>query len=205
MEVVSILLLLGFSIVMLAFILKSIEVKPEDHRDLRQPYPANNQREVPNKCESSSKELHKFNVKYVIDGDTVIVSSFWSEIRIRLYAIDCPEDGQPWGDVATAGLIKMIGGREVLLETYGVDKHGRTLATIFMWQNSKLINVNERMVMLGHAWYMRKFCHELSVERQAQLERLEKWARFKRVGLWKTNDPIPPWLWRKPEFNRFRQ
>ena len=42
-------------------------------------------------------------VEHVIDGDTVIVSTDTSEVRIRLDSIDCPEDGQEWGDIATRG------------------------------------------------------------------------------------------------------
>ena len=146
--------------------------------------------------------LQRVKVEHVIDGDTVIVSDSWSEIRIRLDAIDCPEDGQHWGNTATAGLIKLIGGRYVHIETHGVDRHGRTLATIYLWHDhgSKWINVNERMVMLGHAWVMRKYYRHLPKTRQHQLDRLERWARSKRVGLWKTNDPIPPWQWRNQEY-----
>jgi endonuclease YncB( thermonuclease family) len=29
------------------------------------------------------------------------------------------------------------------------------------------------------------------------LNQLERWAKSKRVGLWKTDNPIPPWKWRK--------
>ncbi len=149
------------------------------------------------KSETISTNLPRALVEHVIDGDTVIVKQGWSELRLRLYGIDCPEDGQPWGDIATAGLIKMIGGRDIYLETYGADKHERTLATIYVWTGKELMNVNERMVMLGHAWVMRKWCDFLPQERQEKLNQLERWAKSKRVGLWKLDRPIPPWLWRK--------
>ena len=149
-------------------------------------------------CETTASELPKVRVRYIIDGDTVIVSKSRREMRIRLYAIDCPEDGQHWGNIAKAGLIKLIGGRDVLIEKHGVDKHGRTLATIYVQgeHRSDWVNVNERMVMLGHAWVMRKCYGHLPTVRQNQLNRLERWARSKRVGLWNTNNPIPPWRWR---------
>lgn len=146
----------------------------------------------------TTSELQRVKVQYVIDGDTVIVSKFWSEIRIRLDSIDCPEDGQHWGNIAKAGLIKLIGGRYVYIEVHGVDEYGRTLATIYLEDDhgSKGINVNERMVMLGHAWVMRQYYNHLPKSRQYQLNKLERWARSKRVGLWKTSNPIPPWQWR---------
>ena len=37
------------------------------------------------------KNLPKVRVKHVIDGDTIIILKGWSEIRIRLDSIDCPQ------------------------------------------------------------------------------------------------------------------
>jgi endonuclease YncB( thermonuclease family) len=100
----------------------------------------------------------KAKVLCIIDGDTVIVAKGWSQIKIRLDSIDCPEDGQYWGDTAKYGLIKLIGGRKIHLEEYGLDFHGRTLATIYVRHayKNEWINVNERMIMLGHAWVMHR-------------------------------------------------
>jgi endonuclease YncB( thermonuclease family) len=138
-------------------------------------------------------------VVHVIDGDTVIVSTDTSEIKIRLDSIDCPEDVQEWGVTATRGLIKQIGGKTVRLESHGTDGHGRTLGTLFVYLQDKgeWQNVNERMVTLGHAWVMRLFYSHLPISRQQKLNQLERWAKSKRVGLWKTDNPIPPWKWRK--------
>ncbi|PCI06627.1 MAG: hypothetical protein COB77_06505, partial [Gammaproteobacteria bacterium] len=59
-----------------------------------------------------------------------------------------------------------------------------------------ITNVNERMVTLGHAWVMRRYYGHLSNKRKNQLNRLERWAKLKKVGLWKQLNPIPPWKWR---------
>lgn len=145
------------------------------------------------------QNLPRVRVQWIVDGDTVIVSKSWSDATIRLDSIDCPEDGQHWGDIAKYGLIKLIGGQDVHLEEHGVDDYGRTLATIYIWhaQKNEWLNVNERMVTLGHAWVMRMFYDHLPVDRQDKLNRLESWAKSKRVGLWSASDPIPPWEWRK--------
>ena len=137
-------------------------------------------------------------VERVIDGDTVIISKAYSKIRIRLDSIDCPEQGQHWGDIARFGLIKLIGGREIRFEEHGLDRYERTLATVYVrsGNDSDWINVNERMVTLGHAWVMRGFYKHLSKDRQDQLNRLESWARSKKVGLWRTANLVPPWEWR---------
>lgn len=141
-------------------------------------------------------DLRRAKVRIIVDGDTVLVAEGANRIKIRLDGIDCPEDGQPWGDIAKAGLIKMIGGKEVYLESYGVDCYDRTLATLYVMTKRGLINVNERMITLGHAWVMRRHYRHLPPQRQYQLNSLEEWARSRRVGLWKTHEPIPPWEWR---------
>jgi len=147
--------------------------------------------------------LRQARVVYVIDGDTVIVEDDTRrKVRIRLAAIDCPEAGQPWGDTARYGLIKLIGRRTVRVEVHDRDHYGRTVATLHVQREGEWTNVNERMVMLGHAWVMRRYWHHLPRERQRALDRLERWARSRRVGLWKTPNPVPPWQWRQGETDR---
>ncbi len=151
--------------------------------------------------ESQTTQVFEANVHRILDGDTVDVRTRRAILRIRLQGIDCPEEDQPWGDIATAGLIKMIGGRKIRLETRGHDKHGRDLGTIFVQDSDsrEWVNVNARMVMLGHAWVYRQYCDELPRQRAGELFRMERWARSRKVGLWGTHDPIAPWQWRHDE------
>ncbi len=137
-------------------------------------------------------------VHHVIDGDTIIVGDAWSNFRVRLDSIDCPEDGQPWGDTAKYGLIRFIGGQKIRLEPHGYDKYDRMVATVYVKNNvdNEWINVNAKMVVCGHAWVMRRFYKHLPKERQKDLNSKEYWAKSKKVGLWKTENPIPPWKWR---------
>lgn len=154
-------------------------------------------------CETAVKQLietfPKARVAHVIDGDTVIVERGWCRTKIRLDSIDCPEDGQHWGDTAAYGLIKLIGGKRIHLEEHGLDSRGRTLATIYVRSptGNEWLNVNEKMVTLGHAWVMRRYYDHLPSDRQARLNRLEQWARTRRVGLWRNENPLPPWQWRR--------
>lgn len=145
-------------------------------------------------------------VARVIDGDTVDVAIERRIVRIRLDSIDCPEDGQPWGDTARFGLIKLIGGRTVHLEIHGQDGYGRTLATIHIPRDGggAWVNVNERMVALGHAWVMRRYYNHLPRHRRNALNRIEAWAKSRRVGLWQTENPVRPWKWRAAMRNVFR-
>jgi endonuclease YncB( thermonuclease family) len=135
----------------------------------------------------------------ILDGDSVIVSKWgFFQQTIRLGAIDCPESGQLWGDTAKYGLIKLIGGKTVRVEEHATDQYGRTVATLFVWDKAKSewMNVNARMVILGHAWVYKKFYAHLSQEQREELLIMEQWARKKGVGLWGQSNPIPPWRWR---------
>lgn len=152
-------------------------------------------RELPSK-------VSNVKVGRIIDGDTVDVVYHDHKVRLRLDSIDCPEDGQEWGNTATFGLIKLIGGRSVDLETHGLDDYGRTLATVYVaGEDGNPVNVNERMVALGHAWVMRKYYNHLPKARKDSLNRIENWAKSRRVGLWKSSNPIPPWQWRSRDRN----
>jgi len=136
----------------------------------------------------------------VIDGDTVIVGMQRRQrITIRLAAIDAPEDGQPGGEAATVALIRMIGGKVVRVETHEEDCYGRTVATLYVRFGSRWVNVNERMVTLGHAWVLRRYYAYLPHHRRVKLNALERWARRKSLGLWQDKEPIAPWIWRRRE------
>lgn len=141
---------------------------------------------------------HSAAVVRVLDGDSVIVAQGRRKISLRLDAIDCPEGGQPWGDIAKYGLIKLIGGKNIRFETHARDRYGRTVATVYVQVpgSPDWINVNARMVTRGHAWVYRQFYQHLPDDRKAELNRLERWARENKVGLWKLPDPVPPWQWR---------
>ncbi len=141
-------------------------------------------------------DLLKVKVVQILDGDTVDVLDQGKKIRIRLDSIDCPEGGQPWGSNAKSALIGLIGGRYVHLEVYGFDIYNRTLATVYVKTGPEFVNVNERMVLNGHAWVMLKYYKHLSPSRKYQLNQMQRWARANRVGLWKSDQPVPPWKWR---------
>ena len=143
--------------------------------------------------------IPRYKVEQVIDGDTITVSTLEDEKRIRLDSIDCPEDGQDWGGIAKDGLIKLIGDKHVHAEEYETDRLGRTIATLYVedGSTSNWINVNDKMVELGHAWVMRQYYDHLPKDRRAELDKLESSAKLNKLGLWESLNPIPPWDWRK--------
>ena len=63
----------------------------------------------------------------VLDGDTIEVLHNTHPERIRLSGIDCPEKGQAFGNRAKQAASALVFGRDVILQTHGQDKYGRTL------------------------------------------------------------------------------
>ena len=125
----------------------------------------------------------------VMDGDTIEVLHHQHAERIRLSGIDCPEKGQAYGHQAKQATAAMVFGKEVLLQTHGRDKFGRTLADVRLPDGT---HVNHTLVKNGWCWWYRKYA-----PRNTELARLEQYARETKQGLWVGPTHIPPWQWRK--------
>ncbi len=63
----------------------------------------------------------------VLDGDTIEVLHNNHAERIRLNSIDCPEKGQACGTRAKQATSALVYGKEVALQTHGIDKYGPTI------------------------------------------------------------------------------
>lgn len=82
----------------------------------------------------------------VLDGDTIEVLHNTHPERIRLHGIDCPEKGQAFGNKAKHVVSAFMFRKEVTLQTYGIDKYGRTIADVFLLDGT---NVNRELVKNG--------------------------------------------------------
>jgi endonuclease YncB( thermonuclease family) len=58
----------------------------------------------------------------VLDGDTIEVLHNNRAERIRLSGIDWPENGQAYGQRAKQAASALVFGKQVTLQTYGLDK-----------------------------------------------------------------------------------
>jgi micrococcal nuclease len=128
-------------------------------------------------------------VASVLDGDTLEVLYNHHPERIRLSGIDCQEKGQPYGHQAKQATSAMVFGKEVLLQTHGRDRSGRTLADVRLPDGTY---VNHTLVKNGLCWWYWKYA-----PRNTELARLEKHAREAKQGLWVSPSRVPPWEWRK--------
>lgn len=141
--------------------------------------------------ESAPVEKSEQNIRVVgvTDGDTIKAIIDGREIRIRLYGIDAPESKQAFGQAATTVLKQITTGRTVTAKVMDTDHYGRPVAII----HSDGIDVNEAMVSSGHAWVYQQYCTQSFCQ---GWKRNEQVARSSGRGLWKENNPTPPWEWR---------
>ena len=124
----------------------------------------------------------------VLDGDTIEVSRSHRNVRIRLNGIDAPEKGQAYGHKAGEFVALQAFGKDVTVQTYGLDKYGRTIGDVYLPDGTLL---NKELVKAGLAWWYCKYSVDQS------LAELEIEAREARRGLWQEPKPVPPWVFRK--------
>ena len=123
----------------------------------------------------------------VMDGDTLLlIDGAGEKHTIRLQGIDAPEDTQPGGKESCKLLKEKIENATVHVAWYENDKYERVLGQVFVGDTW----VNRDMVSDGWAW------HYLEYSDDKELAAAEKKARASRVGLWATDNPMPPWEFR---------
>jgi endonuclease YncB( thermonuclease family) len=138
---------------------------------------------------TSSSEVHIAKVIGVADGDTITVLQGKKQYKIRLYGIDCPEKAQAYGQKAKELVSRLTFGKTVELTTYDVDKYQRIVAVV----KANGVNVNEELIKNGLAWRYTKYCKASFCDDWIAKEYE---ARNSHIGLWRDNNPMPPWEWR---------
>lgn len=125
----------------------------------------------------------------VSDGDTITVKLNRRKEKIRLFGVDCPEKLQPYGQAATLLTQKLAFRKLVKIIPVHTDRYGRTVAYVNLPGGKKL---NYELVSSGLAWWAQKYAPD-----EMQIAMREIKARLKSQGLWKDQDPIAPWDYRK--------
>ncbi len=129
-------------------------------------------------------------VRYVIDGDTVVLSN---GVKVRYLGINCPEishegrPGEPFGRAATRRNRQLVQGKVVRL-VYGSekrDRYGRLLAYVFL-PGGRF--VNELLVREGLAYCCFK---DLRSPLNKRLLRAQRDAIRAKRGIW-TLEPGRP-------------
>jgi micrococcal nuclease len=126
----------------------------------------------------------------VIDGNTLeILSSANETHKVMLAGIDSPELQQEFGDKARKFLEKITLDKNVTVKMVGKDRWGNYLAEVVV---EGKFDPRVELLKEGLAW---------TAERNPlpELEVYRTKAQEKGKGLWKQNDPTPPWIYRRQQ------
>ena len=127
----------------------------------------------------------------VTDGDTIRVLYKNSEVKVRLYGVDCPEKSQAYGSAAKQFTGKMVFGKTVTVDVRDHDRYGRVVGWVTTPDGKSL---NAQLVRAGMAWWYDRYDPG-----DTQLGKLQDDARDAGRGLWADKYPTPPWDFRKEE------
>lgn len=132
----------------------------------------------------------------VLDGDSLRVERDGRLYDLRLYGIDAPEHGQPFGDRARGFARQLLDGQSVAVAEKDVDRYGRIVALV----TCRDTLANRELVRQGFAWPYPRYCRSEPLCRE--LGALGDEARRARRGLWADGDPVPPWEWKRRKRDR---
>lgn len=138
------------------------------------------------------------DVVRVIDGDTVEIKSDGSLRRLRLLGVDAPEADQSWGTEAVQELKILIEGKRAFLRDSGLkDGYGRALGSLAVDD----MDVGLILLEKGLAWHFEPQRQStLPADWNAAYKLAQEEAKYESVGLWSSSSPVPPWVWRKHQY-----
>jgi len=130
----------------------------------------------------------------VVDGDTLyVLDANYKDHKIRLAGIDAPERRQAYGLASRKHLASIVAGKQVTVEYQKRDRYGRIVGKGLV----DGIDACLEQVKAGFAWHYKKYQHEQSAEDRELYADAENKARNERLGLWRENNPMPPWEYRR--------
>jgi endonuclease YncB( thermonuclease family) len=109
--------------------------------------------------------------------------------RIRLHGIDAPEKNQPYGSESTAALAGMV-ERSVYVLEVDVDRYGRLVGQLY--HSEEGYDINASLVCAGFAWWYERYAPNSKILKDCHSE-----AQQASRGLWRSEEPVPPWEWRR--------
>lgn len=133
----------------------------------------------------------------VHDGDSITARRVGAKQekphKVRVYGIDCPELGQPFGEEARQLARQMLDGKTVeIVPAQKGKSYKREVGGIVLV--SDMLVIQDALVSAGLAWVDDRFCR-LPVCDLWRLHQRE--AKAARRGLWADEGAVPPWTWRK--------
>ena len=181
----------ALTLLFLAFAFSNCE--PVEYADKE---PVNKSAENFEKAEppKSSESGDVARVVGISDGDSMVVLMEGKiRKRVRLATIDAPERGQAFGTSSRKSLSDLVYNKEVRVLTEDVDQYGRIVGEVYVGD----VNVNIEQIRRGYAWHYRRHARQQSQLQRRLYSAAEREAREKKAGLWRDEDPLPPWEYRK--------
>jgi endonuclease YncB( thermonuclease family) len=128
----------------------------------------------------------------VTDGDTITVLDETNRQRnIRLAGIDAPERRQAFHEASRQNLVRLAHGKRVVVDWYKLS-YKRLVGNVYLdGADLGLAQVNA-----GMAWHYKRFEGEQTYKARTRYTTAELRARSRQIGLWRDEQPIPPWEWR---------
>jgi micrococcal nuclease len=128
-------------------------------------------------------------VTSVVDGNTIeVLGEDNSTYKIVLAGVDSPELTQEYGDKARKYLEKILLEENVHVSFQGKDRKGNYVAIVLKDQLDPRIELLKE----GLAWTSEK-------DPLPELETYRTTAQQKGKGLWKDENPTPPWTYRRQQ------
>ena len=123
------------------------------------------------------------------DGDSFTArrADTGQTVELRLYGVDAPENGQPYGQASRRSLLAMTEGKILTVSPVENDRYGRVVAVVFAAGDET--SVNERQLEQGMAWYYGRFCRAPFCK---DWKTKEQRARAEHAGLWRDRAPRSP-------------
>lgn len=137
------------------------------------------------------------SVRRVLDADTYEVLLPAGLVRVRLWGVDAPELGQPYGQQAADSVAALLRGRALLVDRGSLDAYGRTVARLRVSSTRvpagrQWLRVDSLLVARGWAW-----AYEPG-RAEPTLAGLQQQAVLRSRGLWKCgiSGVVRPAVWR---------
>lgn len=124
----------------------------------------------------------------VEDGDTFTVLSGGNKLKIRIFGVDCLENGSALGLKAKQFTHYKLNGKKVELTPVDVDRYGRIVA----WVSIDGVNFNKLLIEKGLAYHYTKYSNDVV------LKEAEKNAKKNQLGVWQQRSSKPQYLVTQP-------
>jgi len=150
-----------------------------------------------------SPDLIWGTVTQIYDGDTIAIKNDHGKtVRVQLAYIDAPDKDyqtgavQPFHEESNKTLAKLIKGKEVIIESFGVDKFDRVKGMVFLDK----LNVNLEMVLKGMAevyYPVRANPGKYKKDYVDKFLKAEDLAKKEKSGVWSDPNYISPYQFRR--------